>query len=189
MSREKIIEGGIQEFSKKGYFKASMDNIAKNSGVAKGTLYYHFKNKAELFETILTEGIEFMIEEIEKTLNDNISFKEQIKIIIEKNIDLYLEHQELSRLFLNEISNGIDKEIIINIKQLKDKYVSFIAYQLKDGYTYGLIKKNHFELTAYGILGYIDSICNLYLDHPDQYSKEELCQSVMLFITNLIMEE
>jgi len=166
-----------------------MDTIAKNSGVAKGTLYYHFKNKAQLFETILTEGIEFMIEEIEKTLNDNISFKEQIKIIIEKNIALYLEHQELSRLFLNEISNGLDEETVTNIKKLKHKYVSFLTYQLKDGYSYGLIKKNHFELTAYGILGYIDSICSLYLDHPDQYLKEELIESVMLFITNLIMEE
>ncbi len=188
MSREKIIRGGIGEFSENGYFKASMDNIAKRSNVAKGTLYYHFKSKSLLFKAILTEGIEFITKEVRNTLKENIPPKTQIEKIIERQIDLYLEYKELSKLFFNEISNGIDEETLSEVKCLKAKYVSFLSKQLEEGNEWGHIKNINFEITACGIIGYIDSICSLYLENEDKYNKHELVDSIMRLIENIMVE-
>jgi len=40
-------------FSQKGYFQASMEDIRLHSGMSKGSIYYHFKSKEELFVYIL----------------------------------------------------------------------------------------------------------------------------------------
>jgi AcrR family transcriptional regulator len=49
ISRSRIIRAAFDAFAEKGYDKTSMDDIVKGSGLSKGTLYWHFKNKQELF--------------------------------------------------------------------------------------------------------------------------------------------
>ena len=43
-----IFESAIKIFSESGYRGATMDDIAANASLAKGTLYYHFKSKEEI---------------------------------------------------------------------------------------------------------------------------------------------
>jgi AcrR family transcriptional regulator len=48
-SRQKILQAAFEAFAEKGFEKTSMDDIVKRSGLSKGTLYWHFTNKRELF--------------------------------------------------------------------------------------------------------------------------------------------
>ena len=48
-SRQKILQAAFEAFAENGYEKTSMDDIVKRSGLSKGTLYWHFTNKRELF--------------------------------------------------------------------------------------------------------------------------------------------
>ena len=43
-----IIQAAVDEFLEKGYESASMEGIAKRTGISKGGLYYHFKGKDEI---------------------------------------------------------------------------------------------------------------------------------------------
>ena len=52
----KIILAAISEFARDGFEKASIDAIALRAKVAKGTVFYHFKSKNELFEEIVSEA-------------------------------------------------------------------------------------------------------------------------------------
>lgn len=52
-SRQKILNAAFEAFMEKGYSNTSMDDIVKRSGLSKGTLYWHFKNKQELFIAII----------------------------------------------------------------------------------------------------------------------------------------
>jgi len=49
LAKEIIAKKAIELFSLKGYTRTSIDNIAKASGYSKGHIYYHYKNKEELF--------------------------------------------------------------------------------------------------------------------------------------------
>ena len=49
-TKQGILNSAIKVFSTKGYDGATMDDVAIVGGVAKGTLYYHFKSKEELFK-------------------------------------------------------------------------------------------------------------------------------------------
>ena len=52
--RRQILDGALEGFLAKGYDAASMSEIARASGVSKGTLYVYFKNKEELFDDIVS---------------------------------------------------------------------------------------------------------------------------------------
>ncbi|MEM2489146.1 MAG: TetR/AcrR family transcriptional regulator, partial [Thermoplasmata archaeon] len=49
---EKILKAAIFYFSKKGYDRATIDEIARKSGVSKGTVFFYFKKKEKLIEKI-----------------------------------------------------------------------------------------------------------------------------------------
>jgi len=55
--REAIIAAAMDEFIAAGYAAARLDDIAKRAGVAKGTIYLHFKDKEALFEELIRTAI------------------------------------------------------------------------------------------------------------------------------------
>ncbi len=56
-TRRHIIEAAVGLIADRGFTATSVDEIAEAAGVAKGSVYYNFGSKTELFTDILTEGI------------------------------------------------------------------------------------------------------------------------------------
>src|SRR3954447_24261387 len=55
--REAIIAAAMDEFIAQGFAAARLDDVAKRAGVAKGTIYLHFKDKEALFEELIRTAI------------------------------------------------------------------------------------------------------------------------------------
>ena len=55
-TKRKIFETSMRLFSEKGYEATSIEEITATVGVAKGTLYYHFTSKEEIFNFLVEEG-------------------------------------------------------------------------------------------------------------------------------------
>lgn len=51
--QEAIFAAAAEEFAERGYEAASLNRIAERSGTSKGSLYYYFENKADLFTTVV----------------------------------------------------------------------------------------------------------------------------------------
>jgi AcrR family transcriptional regulator len=59
--RQAIIEAALDEFIARGFAATRLDDIAKRAGVAKGTIYLHFKDKESMFEELIRTAIVPMI--------------------------------------------------------------------------------------------------------------------------------
>src|SRR5437870_2451116 len=55
--RQAIIEAALDEFTARGFAATRLDDIAKRAGVAKGTIYLHFKDKESMFEELIRTAI------------------------------------------------------------------------------------------------------------------------------------
>jgi AcrR family transcriptional regulator len=64
--KQAILQAATRLFSEKGFKDASMSELSKVTGAAEGTIFYHFKNKEELFLSILEKLKEEIIQEFEK---------------------------------------------------------------------------------------------------------------------------
>src|SRR5437762_6697473 len=51
--RAAIIEAALEEFIARGFTATRIDDVAKRAGVAKGTIYLHFKDKESMFEELI----------------------------------------------------------------------------------------------------------------------------------------
>jgi len=83
-------------FAEHGYYQARMEDIAEAAELAKGTLYYYFKSKDEIFLHLLERESRRVHEEIQKRISEESSFLEAL----EEAMDFYLEYFEKNHGFL-----------------------------------------------------------------------------------------
>ncbi len=90
-------------FARKGYHQTTVDEIARAIGVAKGTIYYHFKNKEELYLAIIQEGINIFKERLQEAAAGAASPREKIRSIIKCHLCFYEREKDLVFLFVKEL--------------------------------------------------------------------------------------
>ncbi len=172
--RDNILQAAALEFSLKGFHRAKMDDIATRAGVAKGTLYYNFASKSKLFSATVTEGIEVIVDKIQAQLDADMPFEAHFRELIECNVALYLQYSDLAHIVFNEVSSGIDAEILADIQTARNRYINCVAGQLRNGQQSGHIKSVDLRLTATAIVGMLDNLCNLYLREPQAVGRDQL---------------
>ena len=69
--KNKIIKSAISTFSKYGYDKSRMDDIAKTANLSKGTIYLYFKNKEELFNAISERNTNELKDQLSKLFQNS----------------------------------------------------------------------------------------------------------------------
>ncbi|WP_194540254.1 TetR/AcrR family transcriptional regulator [Paenibacillus sp. JZ16] len=184
MSKDKIIQAAIEVFSENGYHRASMDEIAARAQVAKGTLYYNFPGKSQLFKTVVKQGFEDIMQRTEADLNSSLPMKEKMQRTIRHHLDLFLESRHFSHIVFNEISNGIEQDVLDELKELKRNYLNFLARMIEEGQCEeNLCRAVDPDLAAASIVGTLESTCNYYLNHQDRYSREDLERFAFTMIT------
>ena len=62
--REAVLHAAAQAFSENGYYKTSLDDIARRLGVTKPTLYYYAKNKEDLIAAVAARALKQMLADL-----------------------------------------------------------------------------------------------------------------------------
>lgn len=154
-TKRKIFEASMKLFAEKGYDATSIEEITATVGVAKGTLYYHFTSKEEIFNFLVEEGMKLLHNSIDiKTakLNNNI---DKIKAIILIQIKIVAKYENLITILLSQFWGKEERNQ--KCKQHIFEYIKKIEDIVKDGIEKGEIKEGNPQVIASEIYGLICS--------------------------------
>lgn len=183
LKKNKIIAAAGIVFARKGFHQAKMDEIARRAKVAKGTLYYNYSSKSKLFAATVTQGLNEMMAAIEAELESDLPFIEHFHRIVATLIRLYVANSEVTRIYANEMSSGIDDEVLVEIKNVRRKFHTFIEEHLRYGQQKGYIRTLPPHLSALACIGIIDSLCSHHLENPDADSLAEIIETVFTILS------
>ena len=93
LTRAMIMDAARDLFVKNGYQHVSMRQIAKVLGYSHGAIYYHFKNKAELFYALVEEHFHMLDQKLDQALNLNKNNAEKLKDVLLGFIEFGLTYQ------------------------------------------------------------------------------------------------
>lgn len=93
LTREMILDAARDLFVEKGYQQVSMRHIAKKLGYSHGAIYYHFKNKAELFYALVEKHFQMLDHKIEEIVCHEASKEEKLRQLFLGFIEFGLTHQ------------------------------------------------------------------------------------------------
>ncbi|MBR3256038.1 MAG: TetR/AcrR family transcriptional regulator [Clostridia bacterium] len=157
MKEEQIVNSARELFKKYGIKKVSMDEIAKDAGVTKKTVYSYFESKADLINYFIKEELNNMKKIVEKYEKKEQDFFEKVhqglyEILTYKEKSFFLnliekDSEAFNVKILKDSIKNVDKEIKDFIKQilLKAKEKGYIEFQNLEVTTF-LIYKMYFAL-------------------------------------------
>ncbi len=88
-TKESILSAANRLFSHFGFHKTSMDEIAKIARKAKGSLYYHFASKEELFKAVISKEMDVLKNQLEIIVdNPNLMAAEKLKKYLVKRMEI-----------------------------------------------------------------------------------------------------
>jgi AcrR family transcriptional regulator len=78
VKREQILDGALRVFTQMGFDAASMNDITREAGVSKGTLYVYFKNKEDLFAAMIERQKLRIFGKLQEILEKNLPIAETL---------------------------------------------------------------------------------------------------------------
>ncbi len=128
-TRQKILKVAREILNEKDYYETVVDEIAEKSGVSKGTVFFYFKSKENLFKEILSSVIEDMYNMISDVGKMDMSGLEKLKTLYDRYIDFGIKNMYLMTTIRREIiKNGPEEEE--SIKNIVLKKFSTSANEL-----------------------------------------------------------
>jgi TetR/AcrR family acrAB operon transcriptional repressor len=100
-TRRQVMEAALRMFSQNGYAATTLDDIAREAGVTRGAIYWHFSNKADLYNTLVAEVFARVNPTMEQAMQDGGSVLEGLRRLFVGTL-AYLEEDEVFRL-VNEM--------------------------------------------------------------------------------------
>lgn len=150
-TKRKIFETSMKLFAEKGYDATSIEEITSTVGVAKGTLYYHFSSKEEIFNFLVEEGVKLLKNSIEIKTQKLDKAMDKLRAVVLIEIKVMLKYEDfmtilLSQIWGNEPRNNICKKYVF-------EYIKIVEKIVKDGISKKEIVEVDPEVIATEIFG------------------------------------
>ena len=174
---EEVLQSAANIFFAKGFHATSIEDVARDVGMLKGSLYYYIKSKEDLLFQLLLAGIEDGDSYIAQHIDPEGEPVEQLERAIRAQIDYIIEHKVPFGLFLHEfdsLSGKRQHKVISVMSRYNNRFVELV----KRGQAQGMLIDGEPWLIVNGILGMCNWLYRWY--DPEQISSPEQVKQVFV---------
>jgi AcrR family transcriptional regulator len=181
----KIIEAAMHIFSGNLFHQVTMEEVATQAGVGKGTIYLYFKSKEDLFQQTFKYATKIYLEKIFKGLQELHDPKDKLKKIVNLQLDFSQEDFKVFYFLAESMAPVLTfHEEIIKTWQ---KFILLIEEIIKEGIEKGCFRKTDTYLASRFFLGGLVSlVTGLIFNQEEIKNKERLAGDITdIFLNGL----
>ena len=101
-TRERILDGALDVFARKGYHRAIVDDIVRASGTSKGAVYHHFPNKEAVFAALVDDFAELLVSRVATAVSRRHGALAKVDGALTAALTTFADNEQLARLILLE---------------------------------------------------------------------------------------
>ncbi|MBI1964039.1 MAG: TetR/AcrR family transcriptional regulator, partial [Candidatus Rokubacteria bacterium] len=101
-TRDKILVGALEVFARKGYHRASVDDIVRASGTSKGAVYHHFPNKEAVFLALVDDFARRLAARVAAAIAGRHGALAKVEGALVAALGTFADDERLARLILLE---------------------------------------------------------------------------------------
>lgn len=161
-TKRDILQAALELFAEKGYHNTSMSAIADHAGVGKGTLYWYFSSKEELFQMLILESGKSLFQKLHTLFSQDFSPEIMLKELIHVVITFIVEHRLLAQVMLNDIQKK-DDQFKKLIRQRHIDVIQAVQQIIERGMEEGVFRQGSARGMTVAILGMVCSVNAHYL--------------------------
>jgi TetR/AcrR family fatty acid metabolism transcriptional regulator len=139
--RERIMEAAIRVFAQGGFYATRVSDIAKEAGVADGTIYLYFENKDDVLISIFQDRIGKLIEVLREVAGRDEPVDERVRRIIELQLGLLEGRRDLAEVVTVNLRQS-SKLLKQYAAPLFSEYLELIASVIAEGQKSGAFRRD-----------------------------------------------
>ncbi len=129
---KQIIDAAVIVIAENGYHQAQVSKIAKQAGVADGTIYLYFKNKEDILISLFREKMVLFVEKIEEVIAGKQTVSEKLLVMIENHCKILSDDHHLAIVTQLELRQS-NKDIRLKINDVLKGYLQLVDKILISG--------------------------------------------------------
>ena len=130
-TRQRLYEAAVELIAEQGFSATTVDDIALRAKVAKGTVYYNFKSKNDLFEELLRHGIGLLTDAFREAVRD-LPPREAVGALVRTQLEYIRRYRAFAQLLLSEMWRT-NREWHQTLILLREQAINVIAETVQAG--------------------------------------------------------
>ncbi|AMM98196.1 MULTISPECIES: TetR/AcrR family transcriptional regulator [Bacillus] len=179
-----IIDAAVVVIAENGYHQSQVSKIAKQAGVADGTIYLYFKNKEDILISLFKEKMGQFIERMETDIQKKPSAKEKLLLLIEEHFRMLAQNHHLALVTQLELRQS-NLELRQKINEVLKGYLNMLESILAEGKKTGEFRQNlDVRLARQMVFGTIDETATTWVMNDQKYDLPALAENVRDLLLN-----
>lgn len=175
---KQIIDAAVIVIAENGYHQAQVSKIAKQAGVADGTIYLYFKNKEDILISVFQEKMGVFVSELEKIIAKDASAADQLGMMINSHFSLLANDLHLAIVTQLELRQS-NHDIRMKINNVLRGYLKLMDRILISGIESGEFDQNmDIRLARQMVFGTMDETITTWVMNDHKYDLVELAPKV-----------
>ena len=181
---KQIVDAAVVVIAENGYHQAQVSKIAKEAGVADGTIYLYFKNKEDILISVFREKMGIFVHKLEEILKKEISATEKLFKMIENHFKVLHDDRHLAIVTQLELRQS-NKDLRFRINEVLKEYLGLLDSSLKEGIENGEFDERlDTRLGRQMVFGTIDETITSWVMNDQKYDLMKLAPEVHRLLLN-----
>jgi TetR/AcrR family transcriptional regulator, fatty acid metabolism regulator protein len=181
---EAILRAAIKVFAGSGFFNAKVADVAREAGVADGTVYLYFKNKDDILVSIFNHVMDEALGAGRRRLEEVGDPRDKLKRIVQAHLDLLGRDHDLAVVFQVELRSS--SKFMEQFSATKvSEYLDMIRGVIEEGQRRGVFRKGvNTTIAAKVLFGALDEMATNWVLSRRRYSLVSTAESVIDLLLN-----
>lgn len=180
------MEAAVKVFARQGFYQSTVAQIAKEAGVADGTIYLYFKNKDDILVQFFSYRTKQVFERFRAEVDSADNSLDKLRNLIRRHLDEFQQDRNMAILY-QVGTHQIDRLAEDQIKEMSKMYQDLISEIVEVGQQEGSIRRDlYVGLVKRFILGAVDEVINTWLHSDKDYDLESMADPLVdLFVRGI----
>ena len=152
--REAVVDAAVRQFSKAGYDGTTMRDIALESGMLPGSIYYHFTSKEQLFIAVHEQSVQRICDSVMRAIDPNADAWTRLTQAAEGYLDGMLNNYTYASIIITEFPRRRSKKLRDRLISNRQRFEKLFAEIIEDLPLRKNVSPSYFRLGLLGMLAW-----------------------------------
>jgi len=159
---EEILGAAFRVFSIKGYHNSTVDDIAQEAGISKGTCYQYFEGKEDIFIATMERSLETLLAEADAAA---VEAKDALMRLGIKGLTFISKYRDVQFMFMGVVSEALGGNTRLKVKAAEAyaRVAEYLARDIELGIEEGIFRPVDPMTVAYGLIGIAEIVGDRYI--------------------------
>jgi TetR/AcrR family fatty acid metabolism transcriptional regulator len=183
---QQILEAAIRTFARKGYFNSTISQIAREAGVADGTIYLYFKSKDDILDHFFSYKTREVFGRFKSEVDKADNALDKLRNLISRHLQEFETNPDMAVVYQVEIR--LRRRLSDDrIREMSNTYFDLVSNIIKQGQRENIVRKDlPVALVKQFIIGGVDEVISSWLYSSRKYRLSSMAEPLVeLFIRGI----